>query len=240
MCMFEHSFPNFIFLTISHLLRVLSCFLFFFHLLPFHLPLLSILQIRGSINMMIDTMIGGRIAPEYGDTACWATTMCFTKLKIWSTFLQSHNPQRVCSIPLCKWVCKTYFWESMKAGQTFIKSVHMLCPPLDWLQSLHLQLTEWSMTLWIYNNQQILDKASHAVVGTKNVLILRLFSCRSWSHQVLHLESFTHKQPITGNILRPQNIPKPASPFSPGVSALFHELTFTTFALKLETQSVIP
>lgn len=65
------------------------------------------------------------------------------KQKIWSIFLQSHNPQRVCSFPSCKWVCKSYFWESMKAGQTFIKSVHTLFPALDWLQ----RLTQLSMTL---------------------------------------------------------------------------------------------
>lgn len=107
-------------------------------------------------------------------------THSLSKPKIWSIFLQSHNPQRVCSFPSCKWVCKSYFWESMKAGQTFIKSVHALFPALDWLQ----RLTELSMTLWICNDRQIFvisEKmwlAAHAVVGTKTKQILRLFSCR--------------------------------------------------------------
>lgn len=183
-------------------------------------------------------MICVGVAPGNGDTACWATTMYFMKLKIWSIFLQSHNPQRVCSFPLCKWVCRSYFWESMKAGQTFqectfaVSSIGLAAEArlvANW--GKHDIVNEQYNRFWKY------DKGSHAVVGTKRVLIFsRLLPCWSWYQRVLPLENFTHKQQIMGNMLRPQNILKPTFPFSPIVSALFHELTLKTFALKLETQ----
>ena len=94
---------------------------------------------------------------ECRDMVCWATTMCFMKLKIWNIFLHSHNPQRVCSIPLCKWAWESYSWEFVKAEPTFNKKIkktlHMLrIHPLNWLQWLDLSLSElpwqyeWAIT----------------------------------------------------------------------------------------------
>lgn len=140
-------------------------------------------------------MICVGLAPVNGNTACWAVTMYFMKLKIWSIFLQSHNPQRVCSFPLCKWVCRSYFWESMKAGQTFQECTYAVSSiGLAAEARLVANRGKRNIVNEQYNRFWKYDKASHAVVGTKGVLILSgLFSCWFW-YQALLLENLNHHQ----------------------------------------------
>lgn len=83
-----------------------------------------------------------------------------------------------------------------KQGRHF-KSVYMLCPPLDWLQRPGLVANRGKRNIVNeqYNRFWKYDKASHAVVGTKGVLILSgLFSCWSWYQRALLWENLNHHQ----------------------------------------------
>lgn len=91
--------------------------------------------------------------------------MCFMKLKIWSIFLRSHYPQWVCSIPLCKWVCKSFSWEFMKAGQTFIRAC--ICCVLHWTGCGRVERDIMNEQ---YNSFCKCDQSAHADAGAESVL----------------------------------------------------------------------